>query len=247
MTASGPVRGGSVVSITGIFPDEAFVWFGDQPGDVLYQSRSWILTVAPAAGRSGPVDVGISTVFEGTVLMLTDGFTYRDPTGGGSGGGSGTTTTTAVGQTPTTSDAGNRTTTTARSSTTISSRTTVSSTTGANPPTTTRSSSPTTTPSTSPTTSFPDDDTTSSTATPGGPGDTTSSTATPGGPDDTTGQDGDSPDPTTPEPSNRRTRAVTSGEAVDLPNGLRGRRLPDLTGLRDVPVCSSDPCRIRQI
>ncbi len=97
---SGPVSYGTVVSLAGSFPEEAYVWFGNQQGQVLYQSSSWILVTTPPVAAPGPVDVTLRTA-AGTVLTLPAAFTFREPStaptaGGGSGGGTGSTTATTA-------------------------------------------------------------------------------------------------------------------------------------------------------
>jgi hypothetical protein len=144
-----------MVSIYGTFPSQVYVWFDDQPGDLLFQSSGWILVAAPPRSEPGPVDIGLRSPSAGTVLLVRDGFTYT-----GSDPASGATTTTTV-----------RTTTTATITTTtiapgITATTTTTS--GASPSTTSRSGATSTTSGT-PTTGAPAQ---STTTTSGGGGQT---------------------------------------------------------------------------
>jgi len=126
---SGPVAYGTVVSITGSFPEAAYVWFGNQQGQVLYQSSSWILVTTPQAATAGVVDVTLRTA-AGAVLTLPAAFTFREATtstGGGGGGGTGSTSATTAPPAPSPTTAppptsGATSPTTARSTTTTAPR-----------------------------------------------------------------------------------------------------------------------------
>jgi subtilisin family serine protease len=91
--------------------------------------------------------------------------------------------------------------------------------------------STTSSPSTGPTTSSP-----------ASTGPTTTSTSSP----ETTGGTGDAPAPTDPV-RETQVRAQPVGDPIDLGDGLRGRPLPGLAEINDVPTCSSSPCRTRRI
>ncbi|MDH4366417.1 MAG: hypothetical protein OEY70_20235, partial [Acidimicrobiia bacterium] len=106
------------------------VWFGNQQGQVLYQSSSWILVTTPQVAAAGTVDVTLRTA-GGTVLTLPAAFTFRDataatggsgPGGTGDGTGSTSTTTSAPAPSPTTAaTSGGTSPTTARATTTTAS------------------------------------------------------------------------------------------------------------------------------
>lgn len=160
---SGPVSYGTVVSITGSFPDAAYVWFGNQQGQVMHQSSSWILVTTPPVATAGPVDVTLRTA-AGTMLTLPAGFTFRDATtatGGAGGGGTGSTTATtaAPAPSPTTAAPGATSPTTARSTTTTAAGGGTSPTAGPSP----------TTPGTSPATTAPATTASPATTTPADP------------------------------------------------------------------------------
>ncbi len=161
---SGPVSYGTVVSLAGSFPEAAYVWFGNQQGQVLHQSSSWILVTTPPVAAAGPVDVTLRTA-AGTVLTLPAAFTFRDAAtgagGGGSGAGTGSTTATTAASAPsptTAATSGGTSSTTARSTTSTAPA-------GSNP---TAGPSPTT-PATSPATTAPAATAAPATSTPADP------------------------------------------------------------------------------
>lgn len=148
---SGPVSYGTVVSLAGSFPEAAYVWFGNQQGQVLHQSSSWILVTTPPVATAGAVDVTLRTA-AGTVLTLPAAFTFRDVAtgagGGGSGAGTGSTTATTAASAPsptTAATSGGTSATTARSTTSSTLGVGTSPTSGPSP----------TTPATSPATTAP--------------------------------------------------------------------------------------------
>ncbi|MEM9562749.1 MAG: S8 family serine peptidase [Actinomycetota bacterium] len=233
----------TMVSIDGVFPGLVFVWFGDQPGDLIYQSSNWIIAVAPSRSQAGPVDVSLRSPSAGTVLLVTDGFTYLDP--GGSQAPTTPTTSPATtttspgggGTSPTTSPGSGSTTTSPGATTTSPGATSPTTSPGGTSPTTgSTTSSPTIAPTTSPTTSSP---TTSSPTT----GPTPSTTEAPGA--STTVESTTTTAAPTGPPRTARSRVV--GGAVGLSGGLTGVPLAGLGGLGDVPVCVSEPCRARRI
>ncbi|MEZ5409899.1 MAG: S8 family serine peptidase [Acidimicrobiales bacterium] len=219
---SGPVSYGTVVSIAGSFPEAAYVWFGNQQGQVLFQSSSWILVTTPPVAEAGPVDVTLRTA-AGTVLTLPGAFTFRDAataSGGGSGGTGSTSATTAPpAPSPTTAPASGGTSPTTASGGT-SSGGTGSGGAGSGGAGSGGGTSPTTAPSadnpgTSPATTAP-----AVTAAP--------ATTAP-------------PDPALSP------RTVTAGAPVDLGGGLTGVAFNGWSTLGSVPACASDPCRARSI
>ena len=76
--SSGPVSGGSVVTITGSdFAGVTGVSFGSIPAaSFVVNSESEITATAPAAAAAGPVDVRVTTVAGTTPVVAGDRFTY---------------------------------------------------------------------------------------------------------------------------------------------------------------------------
>ncbi len=244
---AGYINQQTMVSLDGTFPSMVNVWMGDQPGQLVHHSSTWIIVVAPARSVAGDVDVSLRSSSAGTVLLARDAFTYLDPNEGQQ-----TTP-------PTTTPAGEPTTSTTSSSGGGGGG-------GGTAPSTTTSPG-----GGNPTTTTPPPDggaqqPTTSTTTPsgdggdGGGGVTTSTpgaTTAPAAPSSsTTVGDGeqvsttavDEPTTTTEPPGvPRRVRATASGEPVDLGGGLQGVPLQGLGGLGDVPVCMSEPCRSRRV
>ncbi len=238
----------TMVSLDGTFPTMVNVWFGDQPGQLVHHSPTWIIVVAPARSVAGPVDISLRSASAGTVLLARDAFTYVDP----SGGQQPTTPTTSPSSEPTTS-------TTASSGGGgggggggVPSTTTPVG--GGDPTSTTTSSGGGGGGTTSTTTSSGGGD--------GGGGGVTTSTpgATTTAPSSSTSTTADDTDQastttavdeptTTTEPPGvpRRARAQASGEPVDLGGGLHGVPLQSLGSLGDIAVCMSEPCRSQRV
>ncbi len=226
----------TMVSIDGVFPSLVFVWFGDQPGDLIYQSSNWIIAVAPTRAEAGTVDVSLRSPSAGTVLLVPGGFTHLDPGGGPSPttpttGPPSTTTAPGGGTTPTTSP-GSGQTTTSPGATTTSPSTTSPSTTAPG------GGSPTTQPATGSTTSAP-------TSSPTTSGPTTSGPTT--GPPDSSTTTERATTTTAPTGPPRVLRSLVAGGPVGLSGGLTGVPLSGLGGLGDVPPCVTEPCRARRL
>lgn len=236
--AAGFVDQQTMVSIDGTFPSLVNVWFGDQPGQLVHHSSTWIIVVAPPRSQAGPVDVTLRSNSAGAVLLAEDAFTYIDPDGGPSPTVPGTT----VPDQPATTNPGNPTTTTPTPTTSP----------GGGQPTT-----PTTSPAGGggPTTTVGDGTTTTTpTSTPGGGSDPT--TTTPGATSTTEGSGGgastttpteDSSTTTEPPGPPLRSRAQPSGEPIALGGGLQGVPLQGLGGLGQVSPCISEPCRAQRL
>lgn len=207
------------------------VWFGDQPGQLVHHSSTWIIVVAPPRSQAGPVDVTLRSNSAGTVLLAQNAFTYIDPDGGPAP----TVPSTTVPDTPDTTSPGDPSTTTTPTPTTSPG--------GGGGPTTTSGgdggATTSTSPSTSPSTSAPDGTTTTA---PGG----TSTTDGSGGGVTTTAPDQGS---TTTEPPGppRLSRAMPAGDPIALSGGLQGVPLQGLSGLGQLTPCISEPCRARRI
>ncbi len=69
-----------MVSVAGQFPDQVYVWFGDQPGDIIHQSENWILVNTPSVAVPATVDVSIRR--GDIVLTVPQAYTFFDPSGG---------------------------------------------------------------------------------------------------------------------------------------------------------------------
>ncbi|MEL6981584.1 MAG: S8 family serine peptidase, partial [Actinomycetota bacterium] len=244
---AGFVNQQTMVSIDGTFPSAVNVWFGDQPGQLVHHSSTWIIVVAPPRSQAGPVDVTLRTNGAGTVLLAQDAFTYIDPSGG---------------STPTVPDSPD---TTTPSPTTVPTTGPTPSTTspggggepttpttspgGGDGPTTTTGDGGATTSSTV-STSVPDGGDVTTTTTPGATSTTDGSgggatTTTPGATSTTTGDETS----TTTEPPGPplRTRAQPVGQPISLAGGLQGVPLQGLSDLAQLSPCISEPCRARRI
>ncbi|MEL7209540.1 MAG: IPT/TIG domain-containing protein [Actinomycetota bacterium] len=80
---SGPVTGDTFVSVTGRFPTEAHVWFGDLPGTTFAQTDTWIVVRTPATDAAGVVDLTVRTNSDGVVITVEEAFAYLADDGGG--------------------------------------------------------------------------------------------------------------------------------------------------------------------
>ena len=228
-----------MVSLTGHFPQEVYVWFGDSPAIIFFQSDNWILVRTPRQAAPGLVDVTLRRIGIGIVLTAPNAYTFlaadeeplpveadpgEPPTtspGGGSDSGGGDETTgsdPAPAPTPgvtTVPDSSPNTTTNTDSTTNT---------------TTNTDSTTKTTDSTNTTTTTDSTDTT---------------TTTDPTPETTTETD---PSETNDQPRNQRqARATLRGDPIDLGNGLTGRALDGLSAIGGVPACTSDPCRTQRI
>lgn len=215
-----------MVSIEGNFPSQVYVWFGDQPGQLVYHTSNWILVDAPAASQAGSVDLTLRSPSAGTVLLLADGFTYLHD---------GPTPTTNPPPTPTTSPTTNPSPTSAptsgpTSTTSGGGGTSTTSGGGGGTPTSPTPSSTPTSPAPGPTTSVP-----STTSAPGPTTTTAPTTST------------TAASTTTPPGPARQPRPGAAGGPLDLAGGLRGVPLQGLGGLTEVTPCTTDPCRFRRI
>jgi subtilisin family serine protease len=87
---SGPVMSETLVTISGVFPEAAFVWFGDQAGTVVAQIEGVLLVATPLRAEPGPVDVVLRTGDDAIVLEAADGFLFvaDGDAATGDGGGS---------------------------------------------------------------------------------------------------------------------------------------------------------------
>ena len=79
---SGPTRAETFVTISGVFPREAHVWFGDLPATVYAQSSTWLIVGAPYVATPQIVDVSLRTSADGIVLMAPEAYAYVDVGGG---------------------------------------------------------------------------------------------------------------------------------------------------------------------
>jgi hypothetical protein len=74
------VNEATTVSLLGSFPSQVTVWFGDQPAEMVHHSANWIVAVAPVEETGGTVDLTLRSAALGAVLVVTDGFSYTEPT-----------------------------------------------------------------------------------------------------------------------------------------------------------------------
>jgi len=98
---AGYVDNANSVTLRGSFPASAYVWFGEQPGQVVHQTDDLITVRTPLRSLDGVVDVSLRTSGAGAVLTLPDAYAFvawgsdqpraGNPGGGGSNGGDGTT------------------------------------------------------------------------------------------------------------------------------------------------------------
>ncbi|MEM7324842.1 MAG: S8 family serine peptidase, partial [Actinomycetota bacterium] len=222
--ASGPTSVKSTVSVTGYFPDDAYVWFGNQAGEVIYRTSTWILVQTPAVVTPGPVDLRVR---KGSIdLVVPDGFTFFDPVPDPTP--QPTTSTTTKNNGPTTTAVGATTSTTSGPTSIVSTSTIVGDTSTTTPgggATSTTSGATSTTPGQTTTT-------TSGATSTSDPATSTTAAAT------TT---------TTAPAVPPQQRSLVLGPAIDLGDGVQGVPLGGLSGLDTVPRCASDPCRIRKV
>ena len=73
---AGYVNTASTVTIRGNFPSASYVWFGDQPGQVVYQNRESITVRTPLRANPGVVDITIQKSRNGVVLRIPDAFAF---------------------------------------------------------------------------------------------------------------------------------------------------------------------------
>ena len=210
----GMVATANAVQIVGNFPSDTYVWFGDQPGQVVFQDRTRITVRTPPRAQAGIVDITLRKSHRGVVLTIPDAFAFvagDDRPDDGSGTGGSTDTGDPGAGSGGTGDPG---TGSGGGDDTGSTDGTGGDTTGGDGPT---------------------DDPAGNDGTDGssGGGDPSDGTSGDGGSGST--DDGDST-----EPSDRRAR-MTAGSPVELANGLVGRPItPNLTS--GVRSCSIDPC-----
>ncbi len=92
---AGYVNAANTVVIRGVFPSDTYVWFGDQPGQVVHQNRSQITVRTPLRAEPGVVDITLQKSPTGVVLRIPDAYAFASidagqtpiPGGGDSGGG----------------------------------------------------------------------------------------------------------------------------------------------------------------
>ncbi len=104
---SGLVNTENPVILSGTFPEDVVVWFGNSPGTVTSQSATTIKVRTPLQSRPGVVDITLRSRASGVVLTLPNAFAYLsagDTTpvaegggGGATGGGSSQTPSSPVG------------------------------------------------------------------------------------------------------------------------------------------------------
>jgi hypothetical protein len=73
---AGYVDNANSVTIRGSFPTSAYVWFGGQPGQVVYQTEELITVRTPLRSAEGVVDVSLRATGAGTVLTVPGAFAF---------------------------------------------------------------------------------------------------------------------------------------------------------------------------
>lgn len=73
---AGYVDNANSVTIRGSFPASAYVWFGDQPGQVVHQTDTAITARTPLRSTDGVVDVSLRVSGVGTALTVPDAFAF---------------------------------------------------------------------------------------------------------------------------------------------------------------------------
>lgn len=73
---AGYVDNANSVTIRGSFPTSAYVWFGEQPGQVVYQTDEVITVRTPLRSAEGVVDVSLRSTAAGTVLTVDDAYAF---------------------------------------------------------------------------------------------------------------------------------------------------------------------------
>lgn len=89
---AGYVDNANSVTIRGTFPATSYVWFGEQPGQVVHQTDDLIVVRTPLRSTSGVVDVSLRITGAGTVLSVPNAYAYvpwgdEVPADGGNTGG----------------------------------------------------------------------------------------------------------------------------------------------------------------
>ncbi len=73
---AGYVTVANTVVIRGTFPSDTYVWFGDQPGQVVHQNRSEITVRTPLRAAAGVVDITLQKSPTGVVLRIPDAYAF---------------------------------------------------------------------------------------------------------------------------------------------------------------------------
>ena len=74
---SGPVSTPTLVRLAGSFPKSVYVWFGEQPGVVVSQTKTTIDVITPFRADPAVVDITLRRTGVGTLLELPNGFTFE--------------------------------------------------------------------------------------------------------------------------------------------------------------------------
>ncbi len=73
---AGYIDQATTVVIRGNFPSATYVWFGDQPGQVVHQNRSAITVRTPLRAEPDVVDVTLQKSSNGVVLTIPDAYAF---------------------------------------------------------------------------------------------------------------------------------------------------------------------------
>ncbi len=65
------------VTVTGTFPAEANIWFGQQPGTVYVQTNTWIVVATPAVTDPQTVELSVRTRNGEEQLVVPDAYAYQ--------------------------------------------------------------------------------------------------------------------------------------------------------------------------
>ncbi len=75
---AGYVNQANTVVIRGNFPSDTYVWFDDQPGQVVHQNRESITVRTPLRATAGIVDITLQKSRNGVVLEIPDAYAFVD-------------------------------------------------------------------------------------------------------------------------------------------------------------------------
>jgi hypothetical protein len=73
---AGYVNQATTVTIRGNFPSSTYVWFGEQPGQVVHQNQSSITVRTPLRADPGVVDVTLQKSQNGVVLTIPAAYAF---------------------------------------------------------------------------------------------------------------------------------------------------------------------------
>lgn len=79
---AGFVNMANTLTLRGSFPDDVYVWFGDQPGEVVSASSTSLTVRTPLRATPGLVDVTLRRSGSGVVLTMPAAYAFLDTSGG---------------------------------------------------------------------------------------------------------------------------------------------------------------------